>query len=94
VNSLQDAIYNWLTIKVVSEHRPDDNSAYETMRLFEAILIEDNGLENIQVTKDEQMYFVHYELAGEKKQIRFPAELIEVMLQQIKAEPEKYKNYP
>jgi hypothetical protein len=94
VNSLQDALYNWLTIKVVSEDRPDDLSADETKKLFEAILTEDHGLANIKVTKDEDMYYVHFEKDGEKKHSRFPVELIEVMLLQMRAEPEKFKNYP
>lgn len=94
MKSLQDALYNWLTIKVVSDERPEDSSAVETTELFEAMLIEDFKLKNIEVTKDEVMYYVQYEQDGETKKSRFPIELIEVMLMQIKAEPEKFKNYP
>ena len=37
------------------------------------------------------MYFVTYEKDGEEKTSRFPTELIESMLIQIKSDPEKYK---
>jgi hypothetical protein len=94
VKSLQDALYNWLTIKVVSDERPEDFPAVETKELFEDILITEHGLKNIQVLKDERMYIVNYEKAGEEKISRFPIELIEVMLNQIKDEPEKFQIYP
>ena len=94
MKSLQDALYNWLTIKVVSEDRPEDSSAYDTTKLFEVILTEDHGLVNIQVTKDDQMYYVDYEKDGQNNRSRFPIELIEVMLLQMRSEPEKFKNYP
>ena len=40
MKSLQDAIYNWLTIKIVSDARPDDTAALETTQMFEQILAE------------------------------------------------------
>jgi hypothetical protein len=40
------------------------------------------------------MYYVSYQQGDATKKIRFPRELIEVMLQQINQEPEKYENYP
>ena len=40
MNSVQDAIYNWLTIKVVIDHRPEDTAAKETVLWFENTLQE------------------------------------------------------
>lgn len=94
MQSVQDALYNWLTIKIVSDARPDDTAAKETKEHFEGLLYSDHGLTNILVTKDEQMYFVSYEQNNESKKKRFPVELIEVLLNQINADPEKYVNYP
>ncbi|MGJ7923105.1 hypothetical protein [Neobacillus sp. LXY-4] len=94
MKSLQDALYNWLSIKVVSDERPDDLSAIETTELFETILTMEHGINNIHVSKDERMYFVQYEKDGEEKISQFPIEYIEVMLNQIKAEPDKWKIYP
>lgn len=94
MKSLQDTLYNWLTIKVVKDARPDDTAAADTEKMFGDMLVNEHGLSNIDIEKDEIMYYVHYEQNGETKKSRFPRELIEVMLDQINLEPEKYINYP
>ncbi|QED47393.1 hypothetical protein [Cytobacillus dafuensis] len=94
MKSLQDALYNWLTIKIVTDERPSDTAASETEKMFEAMLIDEHRLSNIEIEKDEIMYYVHFDQNGERKKSRFPRELIEVMLNQINLEPEKYVNYP
>lgn len=94
MNSLQDALYNWLTIKVVIDERPDDTAAVETEKTFYDMLKDDHSLTNIDVTKDDEMYYVHFDHEGERKKQRFPRELIEVMLNQINQQPERYRNYP
>ncbi|RAK23216.1 hypothetical protein B0I26_101170 [Anoxybacillus vitaminiphilus] len=94
MKSLQDALYNWLTIKVVADARPNDQAARETERFFAEILKNDFQVTNLHTTKDETMYFITYEQDEQPKTTRFPAELIEVMLEQINSEPEKYANYP
>ncbi len=94
MKSLQDTLYNWLTIKVVVDERPDDTAAVDTEKMFYDMLVEDQGLKNIEVTTDAVMYYVHYDLDGERKSNRFPRELIEVMLNQINESPERYANYP
>jgi hypothetical protein len=93
MKSVQDTLYNWLTIKVVYDARPDDTAARDTLNLFEEML-SDLNLSNIEVTTDVVMYYVSYQQGEETKKTRFPRELIEVMLQQINQEPEKYENYP
>lgn len=93
MKSLQDAIYNWLTIKVVADARPDDLAAKETEEMFYQMLVKDYGVTNIEVNKDEAMYYVAVEKDGERKSYRFPNPFIEMMLEQINNEPEKYRNY-
>jgi len=93
MKSVQDTLYNWLTIKVVCDARPDDTAARDTLNLFEEMLA-DLKLTNIKVTEDVVMYYVSYQQGEETKKTRFPRELIEVMLQQINQEPEKYENFP
>ncbi|MBT2697683.1 hypothetical protein J7E79_09705 [Bacillus sp. ISL-40] len=93
MKSVQDTLYNWLTIKVVCDARPDDTAARDTLNLFEE-MIADLHLSNIEVTKDDVMYYVSYQQGEETKKTRYPQELIEVMLDQINQEPEKYENYP
>ncbi|PWW19807.1 hypothetical protein DFO73_1181 [Cytobacillus oceanisediminis] len=95
MKSLQDSLYNWLTIKIVSDERPDDTAAADTEKMFFNILGDEFHVFNIEIEKDEVMYYVHYDNKdGERNKIRFPRELIEVMLNQIKNEPDKYVNYP
>ncbi|EIJ81645.1 hypothetical protein PB1_01850 [Bacillus methanolicus PB1] len=94
MRSLLDALYNWLTIKIVSDERPDDTAAAETKNLFERILKEDHGIGDIEIKKDDVMYTLHYRKDEEWKKTSFPCELIEVMINQINEEPEKYPNYP
>ncbi|MBP2239980.1 hypothetical protein J2Z40_000533 [Cytobacillus eiseniae] len=94
MNSLQDALYNWLTIKIVCDERPDDHAAAETEAMFWGMLVDDHHLTNIEIETDEIMYYVHYDHNGERKKTRYPRELIEIMLNQISANPEKYENYP
>ncbi|MDQ0217218.1 hypothetical protein ELQ35_08205 [Peribacillus cavernae] len=93
MQSLQDTLYNWLTIKVVCDARPEDSSANDTRVLFENLLNEEHQIEIIGVKREEPFYFVQYCINQEEKTQRFPIELIEVMLDQINAEPEKYLNY-
>lgn len=94
MRSIQDSLYNWLTIKVVSDERPDDSAALNTTQLFEDILQTEHGINDLQVTIDETMYYISYAQKGERKKSRFPRELVEFMLHQINQEPEKYVNYP
>jgi predicted RND superfamily exporter protein len=94
LKSLQDALYNWLTIKVVSDERPDDKAAVETTELFNDILQKDHGVSDINVTTDAVMYYVEYKHQNEVKKARYPRELIEIMLNQINQDPKKYENYP
>jgi hypothetical protein len=93
MKSLQDALYNWLTIYVVAEARPDDMAAQETASFFYGILRNDFQITELEVARDGEFYTVRYERNGEKQAARFPVELIDVMLKQMEKDPEKYRNY-
>ncbi|RSK26886.1 hypothetical protein EJF36_08405 [Bacillus sp. HMF5848] len=94
MKSLQDALYNWLTIKVVSDARPDDYAAKDTYQLFNDILVNTHHVSDIVIHKDDVMYQLTFKQDNEAKTARFPVELIDCILEQIQSEPEKYKNYP
>jgi hypothetical protein len=94
MRSAQDALYNWLSIKVVCDARPEDSAAKETLDLFDDIITNEHKLTNVEITTDELMYYVSYDQGEETKKTRFPRELIEVMLDQINEQPERYANYP
>lgn len=94
MQSVQDVLYNWLTIKVVNDARPEDTAAQETLEHFKDILKSEYQVTQIDISKDDVMYYLSYEQDQELKKTRFPRELIEIMLNQINKEPEKYENYP
>ncbi|KON89245.1 hypothetical protein AF332_22160 [Sporosarcina globispora] len=94
MKSLQDSLYNWLTIKIVCDDRPDDTAAADTEKMFYDILMKEHKVAEIEVEKDDLMYYVQYTKDGERNKSRFPRELIEVMLNQIQNEPDKFVNYP
>jgi hypothetical protein len=76
MRSVQDALYNWLSIKVVCDARPEDTAARETLDLFDEIIKNEQHLSNVEVTTDDVMYYVTYIHEGESKKTRFPRELI------------------
>ncbi|MFE4896833.1 hypothetical protein [Peribacillus butanolivorans] len=92
MKSLQDALYNWLTIRVVCDARPDDSAARDTEMFFMQILKKDHQVIIDSVSKKEPFYFVEFLIGDEMKKQRFPIELIDIMLDQIQLEPDKYKN--
>lgn len=93
MKSLQDALYNWLSIKVVCDARPDDTAAKETVEMFLTILENEHHVSNIGVTKHEEMYLVTFQKNGENGSHRFPIDLIDCMIDSINENPERYKNY-
>ena len=78
--NLQDAIYNWLSIKVVADMRQTDQAARDTTDFFKDIITEDHGLTEIEVELTNGYYLVHYEKAGRQEVMKFPIELIEALL--------------
>ncbi|MFD6440375.1 hypothetical protein ACFWDG_11310 [Peribacillus sp. NPDC060186] len=92
MKSLQDALYNWLTIRVVCDARPDDSAARDTEMFFMQMLKNDHQVIINSVSKIEPFYFVEFQVGDEMKKQRFPIELIDIMLDQIELEPDKYKN--
>ena len=64
MNSVQDALYNWLTIKVVCDERPTDKAAVETESMFLAILEEDHKVSDITIEVDDVMYHISYVKEG------------------------------
>jgi hypothetical protein len=86
--NLQSALFNWLQIKTVSDARPDDHAAKETLDFFEVILKEDHNLSSFEVSKtDDTMYTLRYEIEGKSKMQMFDRESVEQLLEDIKSNP-------
>jgi hypothetical protein len=84
---LNEAIYNWLQIKVVAEARPDDRAAQETYSFFSQILEEDHQVEILDVDLDETMYVVTFKQDGKKNMLRFERSMVDFLLDAIRSEP-------
>lgn len=85
--NLQDAMYNWLSIKVVADERKTDQAAQDTSLFFEEILIEDHGLTDITVEVTTVYYVVRYQKNNQQDSKKFPIELIDALLLSIQNEP-------
>lgn len=85
---LEDALFNWLQIKLVAEGRPGDDAAIRTLEFFEEILREDHGLTRIDIeSKDSGFVHVAYEKDGETIASQYPLELAEALLTDISSNP-------
>jgi hypothetical protein len=85
---LEDALFNWLQIKIVSDGRPEDDAAKRTLDFFEEILREDHALTRIDIaTMDAGAIRVDYEKDGETYTAHYPRELGEALLTDISSNP-------
>ncbi|WP_261133845.1 hypothetical protein [Bacillus sp. Marseille-Q3570] len=85
--NLQDALYNWLTIKKVSDERKDDQAAKDTLDFFEEILRDDHAVNDIQIEQEPPFYIIHYKIEGKNYKKQFPIELIDALYESIESEP-------
>jgi len=90
MQSVQDALYNWLTIKVIFEARPSDAAAKETYVLFDGILKNDHGVSIVEIEVKEDFYLVKFIQNEKERSTRFPIEMIDCFRDQIKMNPERY----
>lgn len=84
---LDDALFNWLQIKVVADKRPDDRSAQETERFFHEILVDDHDVSGLSYTSDGEMYRLVYTLDGNRLERRYDKEQVESLLRAIEGDP-------
>jgi hypothetical protein len=85
---LEDALYNWVQIRLVADARPDDNAAKETESFFAEILRDDHKLGHVHIAKtDDTMVHVRYEQEGKTKMQMYDKEHAEQLLSDINANP-------
>jgi hypothetical protein len=85
---LQDALFNWLQMKIVSDARPEDGAAKEKLDFFALILNEDHHLTEIVVNAEDETFInIHYVLEGESKKHTFDRERVEQLLTDINSNP-------
>lgn len=83
----EDALANWLQIRIVADARPDDRSAADTAAFFEAILKEDHQASNLTYEANEDSYVVSVLCNQEKVEQRYDREEAESLLRAIELEP-------
>ncbi|WP_374018576.1 hypothetical protein ABU162_01935 [Paenibacillus thiaminolyticus] len=83
------ALFNWLQIKIVTDARPEDGAAKETIAFFEDILREDHRLGSVAAQWDEaeDSYVVTYEQDGATHSERFDRDEAERLWKDIEANP-------
>jgi hypothetical protein len=85
---LQDALFNWLQMKIVSDARPLDGAAKETLDFFGIILTEDHHLSEIDAgIEDETKLYIRYNVNGESTKQSFDRERAEQLLTDINSNP-------
>jgi hypothetical protein len=83
-----DAIFNWLQIKLVADGRPHDLAAQDTERFFWEMLTEDHHISHLEITKtDDTMIHIAYTQAEKTKKLFYDREHAEQLLNEINAEP-------
>lgn len=88
IMKLQDALFNWLQIRLVSDARPDDRAAGETVDFFAEILREDHQLQDVRIVRtDETMVHIRYVQDGKPKTQMYDREHAEQLLHDINDNP-------
>lgn len=84
---LDDALFNWLQIRVVADARPHDRSAQDTADFFREILAQDHQVDEIAYRKEEDMYELEFTADGTPGLRRYDTESVEQLLTAIENEP-------
>lgn len=80
--SLMDSLFYWLQMKLVCDHRPDDDAARDTAMFFSQILSEDHGLASFHVSRVEEakIYVTCRQMDGSERTVWFDRESAEHLL--------------
>ncbi|GAA4858068.1 hypothetical protein GCM10023310_41550 [Paenibacillus vulneris] len=84
---LEDALFNWLQMKIVSEARPDDKAAEETRLFFEEILREDHAVSELETQDDEERIHIVCKVNGAPNKLFFDKDYAEQLLHDINSNP-------
>ncbi len=85
---LEDALFNWLQIRLVSDARADDGAARETLAFFTEILREDHHLTQFEIANTDAAFItIRYEADGKTKTQMFDRASAEQLLGDINANP-------
>lgn len=80
---LEDAIFNWLSMKVLVKKCPEDRAAIETEKLFMEILEKDFQVSVIHVREDDSSMKVDAIVANKGCQFQFLKEQVYLLSYQL-----------
>lgn len=85
---LDDALYNWLQIRIVADARPDDQAAKDTADFFTAMLTEDHQIERLLIRpKGDELIQIVYTKEGVEHTKTYDRGMSEQLLHDINANP-------
>ncbi|SDW07039.1 hypothetical protein SAMN05444487_101235 [Marininema mesophilum] len=84
---LEEALFNWLQIRLVWNARPKDRSAEETVRFFQQMLQEDHGVKELSIAVEANKYWVSWQKDGDEESRPYGREQAESLLRSIETEP-------
>ncbi|MFD0869868.1 Uncharacterised protein [Chlamydia abortus] len=87
--NLRDALFNWLQIKIVSDARPEDGAARNSLEFFEKILTEDHHLTRVEMSLlNDHTYRIQYTVNGVQEEQLAEREMAEQLLEDIQSNPQ------
>lgn len=84
---LEDALFNWLQIRLVADARPDDGAARDTESFFAEILRDDHHLQQVQLFETDDTIGISFELNGTEERRTYSKEHAMQLLADIEANP-------
>ncbi|RKD24070.1 hypothetical protein BEP19_06580 [Ammoniphilus oxalaticus] len=88
--NLYDTLFNWLQLKIVADHRPNDEAANISANHMQKVLVEEHHVEITEVKQESGKYLIHYVKDGDQEIQEVQQELAEMLLQFINDAPENY----
>lgn len=86
--NMQDALFNWLQIRLVADARPDDRAAADTESFFAEMLRDDHKLSDFRIVRvDDDAIHIEYKIGEDMRTARYDKELAEQLLHDINANP-------
>ncbi|MCS1350578.1 hypothetical protein [Mechercharimyces sp. CAU 1602] len=83
----EEALLNWLQMKIVCEARPHDRAARDTEQFFATMLREDHGIDILHVSLEDSFFRVRYTCEDKQEEKEYPQPVARQLLDMIQAEP-------
>lgn len=79
MRSLQDTVYNYMTIKVLLDQNPEDHAAIETCAFFAEMMRENYSAHFVSYEVVDEEYIVMIKVEENERKFTFPSDMIDYM---------------